>query len=259
MQNWLCYEGVFLPDGMEKEKIWFEDLGLMEYKKAWDYQESLFKKNLEVKSTVYSLPHEANTKLTPATQHYLLFTEHPPVYTLGKNGNSNHVLLNQNELLAKNISYFQTNRGGDITFHGPGQLVGYPILDLEKFETDLGKYLRNLEEVIILTLAEFGISAGRSPGATGVWIEPDVPGSERKICAMGVRSSRWITMHGFALNVNTDLSYFNYIIPCGIANKQVTSIQNELKQPINIVRVKEKIKLNFEEVFGATILSEIFC
>ena len=162
-------------------------------------------------------------------------------------------------MLAKNISYFQTNRGGDITFHGPGQLVGYPILDLEKFETDLGKYLRNLEEVIILTLAEFGISAGRSPGETGVWIEPDVPGRERKICAMGVRSSRWITMHGFALNVNTDLSYFNYIIPCGIANKQVTSIQNELKQPINIVRVKEKIKLNFEEVFGATILSEIFC
>jgi len=244
---------------MEKEKIWFEDLGLMEYKKAWDYQESLFKKNLEVKSTVYLLPHEANTKLNPATQHYLLFTEHPPVYTLGKNGNSNHVLLNQNELLSKNIGYFQTNRGGDITFHGPGQLVGYPILDLEKFETDLGKYLRNLEEVIILTLAEFGISAGRSPGETGVWIEPDVPGRERKICAMGVRSSRWITMHGFALNVNTDLSYFNYIIPCGIANKQVTSIQNELKQPINIGRVKEKIKLNFEEVFGATILSEIFC
>lgn len=259
MQNWLCYEGLFLPDSMEKEKICFEDLGLMEYKKAWDYQESLFKKNLEIKSAVYSLPHAANTKFTTATQHYLLFTEHPPVYTLGKNGNSNHVLLNQEELLAKNISYFQTNRGGDITFHGPGQLVGYPILDLEKFETDLGKYLRNLEEVIILTLAEFGISAGRSPGETGVWIEPDVPGRERKICAMGVRSSRWITMHGFALNVNTDLSYFNHIIPCGIANKQVTSIQNELKQLMNIEHVKEKIKSNFEKVFGATILSEVFC
>jgi lipoyl(octanoyl) transferase len=243
---------------MEKEKICFEDLGLMEYKKAWDYQESLFKK-IWKSNRLFIRFRMLQIQNSPATQHYLLFTEHPPVYTLGKNGNSNHVLLNQEELLAKNISYFQTNRGGDITFHGPGQLVGYPILDLEKFETDLGKYLRNLEEVIILTLAEFGISAGRSPGETGVWIEPDVPGRERKICAMGVRSSRWITMHGFALNVNTDLSYFNHIIPCGIANKQVTSIQNELKQLMNIEHVKEKIKSNFEKVFGATILSEVFC
>ena len=162
------------------------------------------------------------------TQHYLLFVEHPPVYTLGKSGNIENVLLSEENLKARGIDFFRTNRGGDITFHGPQQIVGYPILDLEKFYTDIGKYLRNIEEVIILTLKEYGIEAGRSPGETGVWIDADIKGRERKICAIGVRSSRWITMHGFALNVNTDLDYFNFIIPCGIQNKQVTSLQKEL-------------------------------
>jgi len=167
-------------------------------------------------------------------------------------------LLSKEELNDKQIGFFHTNRGGDITFHGPGQIVGYPILDLEKFGTDIGKYLRNIEEVIILTLAGYGIKADRSKGETGVWIEPDVPGKERKICAIGVRCSRWITMHGFALNVNTDLSYFNHIIPCGIVNKQVTSLEKELGKTVNMDEVKEKIKLNFEKVFSAEIVSEVF-
>ena len=241
------------------KKIFLEDLGLMEYKQAWDYQEFLFKKNLDIKAVYYSNQQYTNEKDLVETKNYLLFVEHLPVFTLGKSGKESHVLLDRQQMREKNISYFQTNRGGDITFHGPGQVVGYPILDLEKFETDLGKYLRNLEEIIILTLAEFGINAGRSAGETGVWIDSDLPGSERKICAMGVRSSRWITMHGFALNVNTDLSYFNHIIPCGIANKQVTSIQNELKHPVNIELVKEILKQKFERVFDAKIISGIFC
>ena len=166
-------------------------------------------------------------------------------------------MINQQELDEKQIAFYQTNRGGDITFHGPGQIVGYPILDLEKFDTDIGKYLRNLEEVIILTLADFDIEAGRSAGETGVWLDPDIPGKERKICAMGVRCSRWITMHGFALNVNTDLSYFNFIIPCGIANKQVSSMQKELGRPVNLHDVKQRLKLNFEKVFEADLVSEL--
>jgi lipoyl(octanoyl) transferase len=173
---------------------------------------------------------------------------------LGKSGNKENVLLDDDELKEKDIQFFTTNRGGDITFHGPGQLVGYPILDLEKFTTDIGKYLRNLEEVIILTLEEYGIKGERSVGETGVWIEPGVPGRERKICAIGVRCSRWITMHGFAFNVNTDLSYFNHIIPCGIVNKQVTSLGKELGYQPVIEDVKEKVKKNFEKVFHAEII-----
>ena len=233
--------------------IQLQDLGSKDYKATWEYQEELFKGIVDLKIQ----NRREDTHL--ATPNYLLFVEHPHVYTLGKSGDMTNLLLNQEQLEAKGATFYKINRGGDITYHGPGQIVGYPILDLEKFETDLGKYLRNLEEIIILTLAEFGINAGRSAGETGVWIDADISGRERKICAMGVRSSRWITMHGFALNVNTDLSYFNHIIPCGIANKQVTSIQNELKHPVNIELVKEILKQKFERVFDAKIISGIFC
>src|SRR5688572_6026721 len=244
---------------MNKQQIIFRDLGLTDYQSAWDYQENLLQENVRKKSLVFSQESGAgehglmtnDSRLT--TEHYLLFTEHFPVYTLGKSGNKENVLLADDELREKGIAFFHTNRGGDITFHGPGQIVGYPILDLEKFETDIGKYLRNLEEVIILALAGYGIKADRSAGETGVWIDPGVPGRERKICAIGVRCSRWITMHGFAFNVNTDLAYFNYIIPCGINNKQVTSLQKELGRKADMQEVKERIKQNFEKVFDAEL------
>lgn len=220
----------------------------MEYKAAWDLQEKLLHENVAVKS-------DSNSNSADTT-HYLLFTEHPPVYTLGKSGNKSNVLMSDEELAANNISFFHINRGGDITFHGPGQIVGYPILDLEKFYTDIGRYLRNIEEVIILTLADYGLKGDRSKGETGVWLDPDVPGKERKICAIGVRCSRWVTMHGFAFNVNTDLSYFNNIIPCGIANKQVTSLSKELGREMDINEVKEKVKRNFEKIFEAEIVKQ---
>jgi lipoyl(octanoyl) transferase len=183
------------------------------------------------------------------TKNHLIFVEHPPVFTLGKSGKLEHVLLSEDELKAKEIAFYHTNRGGDITFHGPGQVVGYPILDLENFYTDIGRYLRELEEVVILTLEEYGIRAGRSEGETGVWIDASVKGKERKICAMGVRCSRWITMHGFALNVNTDLEYFNYIVPCGIRDKKVTSLQQELGRYVEMTEIKGKLKENFRKVF----------
>lgn len=236
---------------MEKKQIIFQDLGKMDYQSAWGYQEKLLQVNVRKKSVA------GNQERGSHTQHYLLFVEHPPVYTLGKSGNKENVLMTDDELVANDIEFYHTNRGGDITFHGPGQIVGYPILDLEKFYTDIGKYLRNIEEVIILTMAEYGIKGGRSTGETGVWIEPGVPGRERKICAIGVRCSRWITMHGFAFNVNTDLSYFNNIIPCGIVNKQVTSLQKELGLTLEIEDVKEKVKRNFEKVFEAELVSEV--
>jgi lipoyl(octanoyl) transferase len=261
---------------MNKQPVIFKDLGLMDYKTAWDYQEQLLQENVMRKSEVRSRMSEiAGSPSAPGlqasdfslqtsnfksqisnldTQHYLLFVEHPPVYTLGKSGNIENVLINEEMRSMKGIEFFRTNRGGDITFHGPQQIVGYPILDLEKFETDIGKYLRNIEEVIIATLAEYGIRAGRSPGETGVWIDADQPGRERKICAIGVRSSRWITMHGFALNVNTDLTNFNFIIPCGIQNKQVTSIQKELGKEVNFEEAKEKVKRNFEKVFDVGLI-----
>ena len=224
----------------------------MEYQAAWDYQESLLKENVRIKSLTYD-----KTAASPGnhlhTQHYLLFVEHLPVYTLGKSGNKENVLLDEDGLNEKGIQFFHTNRGGDITFHGPDQIVGYPILDLEKFYTDIGKYLRNLEEVIILTLADYDIKGDRSSGETGVWIQPGMPGKERKICAIGVRCSRWITMHGFAFNVNTDLSYFNHIIPCGIVNKQVTSLEKELGYKANIKEVKGKLKNNFGHIFHAEL------
>lgn len=245
---------------MKKQQIIFKDLGVMEYQTAWDYQEKLLQENVRIKTAARideSLRDDksviiSHSKLT--TSHYLLFVEHPPVYTLGKSGKKENVLLNDEGLKEKDIQFFNTNRGGDITFHGPDQIVGYPIIDLENFYTDIGKYLRSLEEVIILTLAEYGIKGDRSSGETGVWIDPEVPGKERKICAIGVRCSRWITMHGFAFNVNTDLSYFNHIIPCGIVNKQVTSLEKELGEKININEVKKKMKENFEKVFEAELI-----
>jgi lipoyl(octanoyl) transferase len=245
---------------MQKQQIIFRDLGSLDYKQAWDYQEGLLQENVRKKSVVGSresvvgLTKEIRSSLEEETQHYLLFVEHPPVYTLGKSGKKENVLLNDEELEEKDIQFFHTNRGGDITFHGAGQVVGYPILDLEKFDTDIGKYLRRIEEMIILTLADYGITGERSAGETGVWIEPGVPGKERKICAIGVRCSRWITMHGFAFNVNTDLGYFSHIIPCGIVNKQVTSLQKELNRTLDMAEVKENLKRNFEKVFEAELV-----
>ncbi len=248
---------------MDKQTVIFKDLGIIEYKTAWDYQEELLQENVKIKSAIRNgQPAISNgqsaTELTThisrlTTQNYFLLCEHPPVYTLGKSGKKEHVLMSDDELAENNIAFFNTNRGGDITFHGLQQIVGYPILDLEKYYTDIGKYLRNLEEVIILTIAEYGIKGGRSKGETGVWIDADIPGKERKICAIGVRCSRWITMHGFAVNVNTDLGYFNNIIPCGIENKQVTSIQRELGHAIDYAEAKEKVKRNFEKVFESQL------
>jgi lipoyl(octanoyl) transferase len=245
---------------MSKQPVIFHDLGKMDYKSAWDYQESLLQENVRKKSIVKS----QESTVTPlstndyrlSTQHYLLFVEHPPVFTLGKSGNINNVLLSEERLKANGIEFYKTNRGGDITFHGPQQIVGYPILDLEKFDTDIGHYLRNLEEVTILTLAEYGLKGDRSKGETGVWLDPDIPGKERKICAIGVRCSRWITMHGFAFNVNTDLNYFNLIIPCGIQGKQVTSLKKELGREIDLEEAKEKVKRNFEKVFNVELAYE---
>jgi len=235
------------------ESVEFRDLGSMDYKAAWDYQETLLQGNLKIKSVVHNSNGEVDSKLFP-TKHYLLFVEHPPVYTLGKSGKIEHVLINEEQRAQEGIEFFHTNRGGDITFHRPQQIVGYPILDLEKFYTDIGRYLRELAEVIILTLAEYGIVAGRSAGETGVWIDSTIKGKERKICAMGVRCSRWVTMHGFALNVNTDLHYFNHIIPCGIPNKKVTSIKEELGKEVDVEDVKEKLKKNFSKVFNVSIV-----
>ena len=239
------------------EEIFFRDLGLIHYKSAWDIQENLLKENLEAKAirkahVSEGEPPESHIKI-PSTKHHLLFCEHHPVYTLGKSGHQENILISDDDLTAQGIEYFKTNRGGDITFHGLQQVVGYPIIDLEKFYTDIGKYLRSLEQVIILTLADYGIKGARSSGETGVWIEPGVPGRERKICAMGVRCSRWITMHGWALNVNTDLSYFDNIIPCGIKGKEVTSMKKELGHEVNFEEVKENLKEKFAIVFNSIL------
>jgi lipoyl(octanoyl) transferase len=245
---------------MSKQQVIFQDLGQMDYKTAWDYQEKLLQENVKKKSLVFSQESGVDdSELTThdsrlTTEHHLLFVEHPSVYTLGKSGNESNLLIDEHQREEKGVQYFKINRGGDITYHGPGQIVGYPILDLEKFYTDIGKYLRNIEETIILTLADYGIEAGRSPGETGVWIDADIKGKERKICAIGVRTSRWITMHGFALNVNTDLSFFGNIIPCGIQDKQVTSIEKELGRKIDYEEAKEKVKQNFARVFGVEIV-----
>jgi lipoyl(octanoyl) transferase len=235
------------------QAVKYKDLGIIDYKTAWDYQENLLQANVSLKSAARKQNADYNPKEL-VTQNYFLICEHEPVYTLGKSGSMDNVLMSEEELKENGISFFNTNRGGDITFHGLQQIVGYPILDLEKFYTDIGKYLRNLEETIILTISEYEIKGERSSGETGVWIEPGIAGKERKICAIGVRCSRWITMHGFALNVNTDLSYFNNIIPCGIQNKNVTSIEKELGRKPDYEEVKEKLKRNFEKVFDAELI-----
>lgn len=238
-----------------QQEVLFQDLGRQRsYKEIWDYQEKLLKENADTKALLRAAD-PAVVAVLPSTVHRLLFVEHEPVYTLGKNGKESHVLISAEERQQKQIEYFHINRGGDITFHGPGQLVGYPILDLEKLKPDLGWYLRSLEEVIILTMAEYGLKGERSPGETGVWLDPDQKGRERKICAMGIKCSRWITMHGFAFNVNTDLDYFSHIVPCGIENKQVTSLRKELGREIPFDEVKEKVKKNFEKVFPIHLVS----
>lgn len=234
--------------------IHFRDLGKIAYDAAWDHQENLLQQNLQIKAARFNSP-DVTLQPDASTTHHLLFCEHPHVYTLGKSGHMENLLVNDNRLKELNVSFFKTNRGGDITYHGPGQVVGYPILDLEHFVTDLGKYMRNLEEVIIRTIAHYGITGDRLPGATGVWLDADVKGRARKICAMGVRCSRWVTMHGFALNVNTDLKYFDYIVPCGITDKSVTSIQRELGRNIDEEEIKELLRKEFGNVFEAAVVS----
>lgn len=225
--------------------IELQELGLRDYKEVWDYQTELLEKTIAIKRK-----NRKDDELTP-TENYFLFVEHPHVYTLGKSGDLNNLLLNEAQLATKGAVFYKINRGGDITYHGPGQIVGYPILDLENFFTDIHKYLRFLEEVIIATLAEYGISSERSTGETGVWLDVGTPFA-RKICAMGIRSSRWVTMHGFALNVNTDLGYFDHIIPCGIRGKAVTSLEAELNRKVPIEEVKSKILHHFSILFEAT-------
>jgi len=236
-----------------QERVLFEDLGVRRYKEVWEYQEVLLKKNADIK-LAFRYKEGANIGAMP-TVHHLLFVEHPPVYTLGKNGKESHVLISEEQMKEQGIDYFHINRGGDITFHGPQQLVGYPVLDLEKFKTDLGWYLRTLEEVIIITMAEYGLRGERSAGETGVWLDAHVAGRERKICAMGIKCSRWITMHGFAFNVNTDLDYFKHIIPCGIENKAVTSLEKELGRRVDMDELKYRVKKNFEKLFGCSLYS----
>jgi lipoyl(octanoyl) transferase len=232
------------------KKVFFHDLGLTDYKEAWDYQEQIFGGVVEQKIR------NRDTLSDPPvpTSSYLIFCEHPHVYTLGKSGEEAHLLLNEEGLRARSATFYKINRGGDITYHGPGQLVGYPILDLDNFFTDIHKYLRFLEEAVILTLEEYDLKGGRSPGFTGVWMEPENPLRARKICAIGVRSSRWVTMHGFAFNVNPDLSYFGNIIPCGIDDKAVTSLEKELGRKPDMEEVKQKLKKHFSTLFECELI-----
>ncbi len=226
------------------KKVNYIDLGLKDYKESWELQETIFK---EVVATKIKKSRE---NLTIDTPNYLLFVEHPHVFTLGKSGEISNLLTPAETLEKQGVSFYKINRGGDITYHGPGQIVGYPILDLDNFFTDIHKYLRFLEETVILTLSEYGIKATRSDGETGVWLDVGTPFA-RKICAMGVRASRWVTMHGFAFNINTDLGYFDHIIPCGIKGKGVTSLQAELGREIQLNEVQEKLLKHFKELFEA--------
>ena len=229
------------------KKVIFEDLGLIDYKKCWDYQEILFADILAVKSN------NRKEEKIDKTKNHLLFCEHPHVYTLGKSGDKKNLLVNEEGLKSGGATFYKINRGGDITYHGPGQIVGYPILDLDNFFTDIHKYLRLLEEAVILTLKEYGLEAERSKGETGVWLGVDTA-KARKICAFGVKSSRWVTMHGFALNVNSDLSYFENIIPCGIIGKKVTSLENEIGIKIEVGEVKNKLKIHLISLFKMEII-----
>jgi len=233
---------------MSRQQVYFEDLGLIDYKKGWDYQTSLFQKTVNQKIHNRKNPEEQKT-----TNNYLIFCEHPHVFTLGKSGSNDNLLINEEELVLKKARFYNINRGGDITYHGPGQIVAYPIFDLDHFFSDIHKYLRFLEEAVILTLLEYGIKSGRVDGLTGVWIDGGSVNA-RKICALGVKSSRWVTMHGIGFNVNTKLDFFNYIVPCGIEGKQVTSMQKELGVTLDIEEVKSKLKLNFSNVFGFDIV-----
>lgn len=227
---------------MNKE-VKFIDWGLTDYQEAWDKQEQVFEQTVALK-----VKNRTENTQEP-TPNYLVFCEHPHVYTLGKSGHPENLLLDDKGLKEKDATYYKINRGGDITYHGPGQIVGYPILDLDNFFTDIHLYLRTLEEAIILTLADYGIAAGRYEGYTGVWLDADNE-KARKICAMGVRCSRWVTMHGFAFNVNTDLDYFKNIVPCGIDDKDVTSMQRELGRALDMDEVKEKLKNHIAKLFG---------
>jgi lipoyl(octanoyl) transferase len=230
---------------IKNKKVIFQNLGKIDYKEAWDYQEKIFQESVSIKLENRNLPDDQQR----ITKNYLLFCEHPHVYTLGKSGKEEHLLLNEAGLKQKEASYYKINRGGDITYHGPGQLVGYPIIDLDNFFTDIHKYLRFLEEAIILTLADYGIVGGRIAGMTGVWLDHIEKRNPRKICAIGVKTSRWVTMHGFAFNVNANLDYFNNIIPCGISDKAVTSLDKELGKMQDMAEVSEKVKQHLSEIF----------
>lgn len=232
----------------QNKKTEFQDLGKIEYAAAWDYQTEVFQKIVERK--IENRKKEKTGEAQVPTDNYLLFCEHPHVYTLGKSGAEANLLLNNKGLKDKGISFFHINRGGDITYHGPGQIVGYPILDLDNFFTDIHKYLRFLEEAVILTLADYGIKAGRIDKLTGVWIDYEEQKNPRKICALGVKTSRWVTMHGFALNVNTDLNYFDYIVPCGISDKAVTSLEKELGEQRPIEEVQQKLRTHLQSLFS---------
>lgn len=225
---------------MKNKKVEYIDLGLVDYKKAWDFQEEYFKKIVDIKIN------NRNNQTEETTPNYLLFCQHPHVYTLGKSGKVENLLLDEHGLDEKEATFYKINRGGDITYHGPGQLVVYPILDLDNFFTDIHKYMRFLEEAVIKTCADYGITAGRIDGLTGVWIND---GNPRKLCAMGVKSSRWVTMHGLALNVNTNLEYFGNIVPCGIDDKAVSSIQKEIGREIEITEVAGKLRTHLAELF----------
>ena len=230
------------------KQIKFIDLGTMDYKEAWDFQQNLFDEIVKIKKE------NRKNKINLKTPNYFLFVEHPHVYTLGKSGNYSNLLIDENQLKNKNASFYKINRGGDITYHGPGQIVGYPILDLENFFTDIHMYLRFLEQTVIDSLDYFGIEAGRNQGKTGVWIDIDTP-FPKKICAMGVRASRWVTMHGFALNVNVDLDYFNNIVPCGLTDNLVTSVNKELNQSeADITEIKNVLKSCFSETFNSEFI-----
>ncbi|MFN8166438.1 MAG: lipoyl(octanoyl) transferase LipB [Bacteroidia bacterium] len=237
--------GASTPVKPQLQPVEFKDLGSIDYKEAWDLQERLFNEVIDRKLHNRHLPDEEKIP----QKHYLLFCEHPHVFTLGRSGDEENLIISESELPKIRATFYKNNRGGDITYHGPGQIVGYPIFDLDCFFTDIHKYLRYLEEAVILTLKEYGIEAGRISGLTGVWLDPEDKIRARKICALGVRCSRWVTMHGFAFNVNTDLNYFNYIIPCGISDKQVTSLQKELGREVDIEEVKSKLLSHLSALF----------
>ena len=231
------------------QQVVFLDLGLINYKEAWDYQKKLFQEIIDIKSR------NRKEGTNVATQSHLLFCEHPHVYTLGKSGDEKNLLVNEDYLQSRDATFYKINRGGDITYHGPGQIVVYPILDLDNFFTDIHKYLRYLEEAVIKTITEYGIKGERSGGETGVWLDVGKP-TARKLCALGVRSSRWVTMHGFAFNVNADLSYFGNIVPCGILDKSVTSLQEELGYKLDIEEVKEKLKNHLASIFEMELIND---